>query len=249
MVMQTKKKFAIVTGASTGIGRAIAIEFAKEGAFVALVGRTQDKLLETKGMIAKIGGEAEVFIGDFANLDSLRALIQSIKQKTDRVDVLVNVAGIWHGKDEVYAGKNFEAFPQSIILDTYAVGITAPTLLAHALIPLVSKGGTIVNISGTFESGAKGWLPYYVSKRAIEDLTIGLAEELKDKGIRVNAISPSDTATEAYKKYFPQYINDAIDPQEIAKYAAYLSSEESQGIAGKVFVLKKNKKPYESFHS
>ena len=56
MVMQTKKKFAIVTGASTGIGRAIAIEFAKEGAFVALVGRTQDKLLETKGMIAKIGG-------------------------------------------------------------------------------------------------------------------------------------------------------------------------------------------------
>jgi len=100
-----------------------------------------------------------------------------------------------------------------------------------------------------FESGAKGWLPYYVSKKAIEDLTIGLAEELKDKDIQVNAISPSDTATEAYKKYFPQYIGEAIEPSEIGKYAVYLCSKEASGITGKVFILKKGKEPYEGYHT
>jgi NAD(P)-dependent dehydrogenase (short-subunit alcohol dehydrogenase family) len=244
-----KNKFAVVTGSSTGIGRAIAIELAKEGAFVALAGRSQDKLLKTKSLIVERDGQSGVFLGDFTNLDSLEALIVLIKKRTDKVDILVNVAGVWHSENEVYAGKDFESFPKQIILDTYAVGLTAPTLLAHALIPLVPKGGKILNISGTFESGARGWLPYYVSKKAIEDLTVGLAEELKDKGIQVNAISPSDTATEAYKKYFPQYISEAIDPGEVAKYAAYLCSSEANGITGKVFVMKKGKKPYEGYHT
>ena len=247
--MKMKNKFAIVTGSSTGIGRAIALELAKEGTFIALAGRTQDKLLKTKSLITENGGQAGVFLGDFTKPDSLEALVALIKQRTDKVDILVNVAGIWHGKDEVYAGKDFESFSKQVILDTYAVGLTAPTFLVHAFIPLMPKGGKIINITGTFENGAKGWLPYFVSKKGIEDLTIGLAEELKDKNIQVNAISPSDTATEAYKKYFPQYIGEAIDPSEIGKYAVFLCSEEASGITGKVFVMKKGKEPYEGYHT
>lgn len=247
--MKLQNKLAVVTGSSTGIGRAIALKLAKEGAFIVLVGRTENKLLQTKSLILESEGKAEVFLGDFSKLDSLEALIALIKQKTDTVDILVNVAGIWHGKDEVYAGKDFESFSQQVILDTYVVGLTAPTLLAHALIPLMPETGKILNISGTFESGAKGWLPYFVSKKGIEDLTIGLAEELEDKNIQVNAISPSDTATEAYLKYFPQYMDEAIDPKEIAEYAAYLCSAEANKITGKVFVLKKGQKPYEGYHS
>ena len=244
-----KNKFAIVTGSSTGIGRAIALELAKEGTFIALAGRTQDRLLKTKSLIVENGGKAGVFLGDFTKLDSLETLIALIKQKTKKVDILVNVAGIWHGKDEVYADKEFESFSKQVILDTYTVGLTAPTLLAHAFISMMPKGGKILNISGTFENGAKGWLPYYVSKKAIEDLTVGLAEELKDKKIQVNCISPSDTATEAYKKYFPQYIGEAIEPTTIAKYAVYLCSGEANGITGKVFVMKKGKEPYEGYHN
>ncbi len=247
--MKLKDKFAIVTGASTGIGRAIATELAKEGAFIALAGRAKDKLLETKSLIVRSNGKAEVFLGNFSKVDSLEALIALIKQRTDKVHILVNVAGIWHGKDEVYAGKNFESFSPQIILDTYAVGITAPTLLAHAFISLMPKGGKILNISGTFESGAKGWLPYYVSKKAVEDFTVGLAEELKEKEIQVNAISPSDTATEAYKKYFPQYIKDATNPEKIARYATYLCSDDAFNITGKVFVIEKDKEPREGYHT
>ena len=232
------QKFIIVTGASTGIGRAVAVEFAKEGAFVALVGRTKNKLLKTKSLIGGIGGKSDVFIGDFTKIDSVKALIAAIKNQTDKIDVLVNVAGIWHGRDEVYAGKDFESFPEEVVLDTYSVGLMAPTLLAHAFIPLMPTGSSIINLSGTFESGGKGWLPYYVSKRAIEDLTIGLSQELKDKGIRVNCVSPSDTATEEYKRFFPGYAKGAQSPEEVAKLFVEISQKD---ITGKVFVIKKGK--------
>lgn len=242
-----KNTFAIVTGSSTGIGQAIAIELAAQGIQIALVGRSEEKLLKTKSIIQGHGGLAEVFICDLSKVDAVRVLIKSISQQTDRIDILVNVAGIWHGADEVYAEKDFESFDLQVILDTFSVGITTPTLLSHAFIPLMKNGSKILNISGTFENGAKGWLPYYVSKRAIEDLTIGLAKELEDKNIQVNAISPSDTATDAYKKYFPQYIDDAINPLEIAKFAAQLCAEEST-VTGKVFVMKKDTKPFEGYH-
>ena len=106
----------------------------------------------------------------------------------------------------------------------------------------------IINLSGTFENGSKGWLPYYVSKRGIEDLTIALSQELKEKSIQVNCISPSDTATEAYSKFFPEYIDEAIDPIEIAKKIVELC-DENNTTTGKVIVMKKDTEPFEGFHS
>lgn len=246
--MKFQNEIAVITGASTGIGRETAIAFAKEGAKVLLVARTENKLRETKSLIENNGGEAEIYVVDLSDISSINKFIAEINKKYKIINSLCNIAGIWHGKDVVYAEKDYETFEQKVIIDTYNVGITAPSLLAHAFIPLMSKGSSIVNLSGTFQSGAKGWLAYYVSKRAIEDLTIGLSEELKDKGIRVNGISPSDVATEEYRKYFPQYIQDAIDPKEIAKFAVYLCSEEAKEITGEIFVLKKGKEPFEGFH-
>lgn len=240
-----KSQFAVVTGASTGIGRAVAITLAKKDFFVALVARRIDKLEETKKLIIDIGGKAEIFPTDLSKIESINELISKIKLAAGGVSVLVNIAGIWHGQNEVYAETDFEKFSQKIILDTYAVGLTAPTFLSHGLLPLMSKESKIINLSGTFENGAKGWLPYYVSKRAIEDLTIGLAEELKDREIKINCVSPSDVATEEYKKYFSQYAKDAVNPEEIAKFIVKILSSNQ---TGKVFVLKKGYKPFEKFH-
>lgn len=246
--MKLKNKFAVVTGASTGIGRAISIALGKEGVFISLVARTKDKLEETKRLVKLAGGEAEIFPTDLSQIDSINRFIKKIKMTSKKIDILVNVAGIWHGENKVYAERNFETFSQKVILDTFMVGTVAPTLLAHAFAPLMQKGARIINVSGTFENGAKGWLPYFISKRAIEDLTIGLSQELERKSIYVNAVSPSDTATEAYQKYFPHYIKDAISPSEIAKFVIHLCLKEADGITGKVFVLKKNQKPFEHFH-
>lgn len=246
--MKLKNRVAVVTGGSTGIGRVIATELAKEGADLILIARTYDRLKETKRLIERVGGKAEIILADLSDSRLISRLISEIKSRIKRVDILINVAGVWHGKNEVYANKKFETYPQKIILDTYSVGLIAPTLLAHGLISLMPKGGRIINISGTFENGAKGWLPYYVSKRAIEDLTVGLAEELKEKNIQVNCISPSDTATEAYKKYFPQYLEEAIDPKKIATYAVDLCSSKKARLTGQVMVVKKERDPFEGFH-
>ena len=167
--MNLKDKFVIVTGASTGIGRATAIEFGKQGAIVALVARRIGNLEKTKQLVEEAGGKAEIFQSDLSDLASLDILIKSVISKTGSIDVLVNIAGIWHGKDEAYAGKDFENFDNKIITDTFNVGTIAPSLLVHGLLPSMPDGSFIINLSGTFENGAKGWLPYYVSKRAIED--------------------------------------------------------------------------------
>lgn len=161
-------KFAVVTGASTGIGRAVAIELAKHNISVALVARTINRLKETKKLIDTDNSKSTLLPCDLTNIRSINNLVSEIKKETSHVDILVNVAGIWHGENEVYAEKNFDTFTQRVILDTFAVGTVAPTLLSHAFIPLMKQGSSIVNISGTFENGAKGWLPYYVSKRALK---------------------------------------------------------------------------------
>lgn len=238
------KKVILVTGASTGIGRATAVGFAKEGALVILIARRVNELEKTKKLVEEAGGKGIVFQVDLSNIDSINKLAKKIKKEIKRVDVLVNIAGIWHGKNEVYAGKDFEKFSTSTIIDTYSVGLLAPTLLSHALIPLMKKGSSIINLSGTFEDGAKGWLPYYVSKRGIEDLTVGLSQELKDKGINVNCVSPSDTATEEYHKFFPQYAKSAQTPESVAKFIFELSEKD---VTGKVFVIK-DAKVKKGFH-
>lgn len=240
-----KNKFAVVTGASTGIGRATAIELGRNGATVALVARNKEKLEETKNLVQEAGGTGIIFEADLSNVDSINNLIQSIKQQTNQIDILVNIAGIWHGDNEVFAGKDFETFNQKVVLDTFSVGLIAPTLLVHGLVSIMPSGSNIINLSGTFENGAKGWLPYFVSKRGIEDLTQGLAEELKDKQIKVSCISPSDTATEQYRKYFPEDAIDANSPETIANEIINLinSNQTRQFV-----VVKKNKLVEEGYH-
>lgn len=240
-----KNKFAIVTGASTGIGRATAIELGRNSATIALVARNKEKLEETKRLIEEAGGTGIVFEADLCNIDSINNLIQAIKQQTQQVDILVNIAGIWHGDNEVFAGKDFETFDQKVILDTFSVGLISPTLLVHGLVSIMPKGSSITNLSGTFENGAKGWLPYYVSKRGIEDLTQGLSEELKDKQININCISPSDTATEEYKKYFPEDAVDANSPETISKEIINLINSNQ---TGQFVVIKKNELIQKGYH-
>lgn len=221
-------KFAVVTGSSTGIGLAVVAELEKRGYEVVRVARREK-------------GE---FACDLSDVLQVNSLIQKIKAKYDHLDVLVNVAGIWHGEDEVYSGKDLEMFDQKVILDTYVVEFIAPTLLVHGLLPVMSKGSHIVNVSGTFENGAKGWVSYFVSKRAIGDLTVGLAQELEDRGIRVNCVSPSDTATEEYVKYFPEDAKDANLPESVAKLVADVCEKEE---TGKFWVIRRGQVS-EGFH-
>ena len=241
-------KNAIVTGSSTGIGKETAIEMAKTGYHVFLIARSKDKLEKTSKIISQNQGSSTIIPTDLSNLDSINNLIENILINTKTIDAIINIAGIWHDNNTVFADTSYQKFDQKVILDTYMVGFTAPSLLIHGLLPKMPNGSKVVNLSGSFENGGKGWLPYYVSKRALEDLTIGLSQELEDRNIQVNAVSPSDTATEQYAKYFPQYMDEAINPKKIALKIVELCCSTNK-ITGKVIVMKKGKKPFEGFHS
>lgn len=228
------EKIALVTGASSGLGQAISKALGGAGYQLILTARDKSKFGD--------------FAADLSDKFSMNRFIENVKKKVNKIDALVNVAGIWHGKDEVFAGKNLTEFSEKTIMDTMMVGSVAPLLLVYHLLPLMPKQSHIINISGTFESGAKGWLPYFVSKRAIEDFTVGLAQDMAEKQIQVNGISPSDMATPAYKKFFPQYFADGINPDLVANQIVKLVSSFDPKLSGKILVMKKGQKPFTAFH-
>ncbi|MEK7166448.1 MAG: SDR family oxidoreductase [Patescibacteria group bacterium] len=203
--MKSNTKFALITGASSDIGKSIAITLAQNGYNLILTSKTTGELTQAAGEVSRVSGSSEPILTiptDLTNLKEIQKLTDQVKLATPRLDVLVNVAGVYHDGSKAFYKIDYDKYSTSQVLTTMAVGLTAPMLLIHALIPLMPPGSRIMNISGTFEGGAKGWLPYYVSKKALEDLTIGLSQELKDKGILVNCISPSDTYTASYSKFF-----------------------------------------------
>jgi 3-oxoacyl-[acyl-carrier protein] reductase len=240
MLREFKDKIVVITGASTGIGRAMGVEFAKAGATVMLTSRNKTKLQETAKIIKKNGGKAEIFTADLRDIKAIQKFAKLVKSKWNRVDVIVNVAGVYHSDKKAYYKIDFINYKLDEILTTLEVGIIAPAILCHELLPMMKRNSKIVNISGTFESGAKGWLPYYVSKKALEDLTIGLCQELADKQIQVNCVSPSDTLTESYKKFFPKYATpeNCVMPEKVA-HKVMLFASESNHDTGKIVIVKR----------
>lgn len=230
---------AVVTGASTGIGREISIQLAKEGAEVILVGRRKEELEKTKDIITKSNGKAHLLIADLR--EEVVKTGNNILDKFGKIDIIVNVAGVWHDEDESYYGHCLWELPEEQIVEVMQVGILAPMLLTKSLLkPMVeAKHGKIINISGTFESGAKKWLHYYVSKKAIEEFTVGLSEELREHKIQVNAVSPSDTYTEAYAKFYPNASSDVcMDPKDIARLVLMLSMDDFDFITGQTIIAR-----------
>lgn len=236
-----KGRIAVVTGASTGIGREIARAIAVHGGLVALVGRSVSGLKKTQELIKKLGGEAKVFTADLRNQQDIRKLVSDILEEYERIDIIANVAGVWHSKDTVYYGPPLWETPEEQVNEVLDVGVRAPMLLTRALLPSMIKKqqGKILQISGTFESGASGWLHYYVSKKALENFTVGLSEELRPYKIQVNTISPSDTYTEAYREFFPDAEEEkCLSPVDVANLAIFLLSEDADHITGSCIVIR-----------
>ena len=149
MARAFKDKIVVITGASTGIGHAMGVEFAKAGATVMLTSRNKAKLEETARIIKKNGGKVEAFAADLRDIKAIQKLAKLIKSKWNRVDVIVNVAGIYHSDKKAYYNINFQDYKLDEVLATLEVGITAPTILCHELLPMMKKNSKIVNMSGT----------------------------------------------------------------------------------------------------
>jgi short-subunit dehydrogenase len=180
----------LITGASRGIGRAIAEKLAGPDVVLLLHGRDQKALEETAASAKLNGARCELLICDLSKPALIEKLITQVNSAP--LDVLVNNAGVGLAKplDEITLDEwNF----------TVAVNITAPFLLCKGLVPRMSSGASIVNIlSGAARIGFPGWASYCMSKFALDGFSKALREELRPRGIRVINIYPGATDTDIW---------------------------------------------------
>ncbi len=241
--MNTGKRIAIVTGASRGIGRAIALEFAKQGAFVVInYNGSREKAAQVKEEIINQGGEAEIFQCNVADFTACGAFIKEIMKTYGRIDVLVNNAGIT--KDGLLMAMSEEDFGS--VLDTNLVG-TFNCIRHVARQMLKQRSGRIINMASVVGIGGNpGQANYAASKAGVIGLTKTAAKELASRGITVNAIAPgfirtdmtdvlSDKVKEETLKNIP--MGKFGEPEDVAKAAAFLASSEAGYITGQVLCV------------
>lgn len=233
-------KVALVTGASRGIGKAIACKLAREGAKVIInYNGSKEKAEAVKSEIEAAGGQAEVYQCDVSDYVACETLIQTVVKEEGSLDILVNNAGIT--KDGLLMKMSEEDFDK--VLDTNLKGAFNTIRFASRQM-LKQKSGRIINMSSVVGvSGNAGQANYAASKAGVIGLTKAAARELASRGITVNAIAPgfietdmtdvlSDKVKEASEAQIP--LGHFGKPEDVAAAAAFLASEEARYITGQV---------------
>jgi NAD(P)-dependent dehydrogenase (short-subunit alcohol dehydrogenase family) len=233
-------KVALVTGATRGIGEAIALMLADRGAHVLVSGRDRQRGERVVTDIRGAGGSADFLGADLADAQSCKALAAEAVSATGSVDILINNAAIGvFGSTATIAESDFD--------NCYAINVKAPFYLVGALAPaMAARGeGVIVNVSTMVASfGTAGSAVYASSKAALNHLTKCWAAEYGPQGVRVNAVAPGPTLTDNAIAQFSQDglvsmmrqapARRAADPGEIASAAVFLASEEASFIHGAI---------------
>jgi NAD(P)-dependent dehydrogenase (short-subunit alcohol dehydrogenase family) len=212
--MRLDGKIAVITGASRGIGAAVAKAAAREGARVALVARDTAKLTEVQREIQKSKGEARIFPTDLLDERAVERLAADVEKAWGGIDILFNNAGIYNltGKGKHVRGLLWE-IPKDEWHAVFDIKFTSVIYLCRAFIPgMIAKkqGGKIVNNTGDFRSAYRTG-HYYLGTMALEHLTINLAEDLKEFNIQVNAVSPGLTAVDSIVNMLAEPALD-VDP-------------------------------------
>lgn len=238
--MKLEGKVALVTGASRGIGRAIAEELAAEGATVAInYNGSREAAEEVAAKIQENGGKASVFQCSVADPQAVEAMMKQIVSEYGRLDILVNNAGIT--RDNLILKMKEEEFEE--VLDTNLKGVFHTS--KHAARQMLrQKAGSIVNISSiSGVMGNAGQTNYAAAKAGVIGFTKSLARELASREIRVNAVAPgfietdmteklSESAAEAGKGQIP--FGRFGKAREVAKAVCFLASEDASYITGQV---------------
>jgi NAD(P)-dependent dehydrogenase (short-subunit alcohol dehydrogenase family) len=224
-------KVAMITGASQGLGRALALAYAKEGAQIVINSRQRESIGPVAEEAESMGAEVLALAADVARSSDVERLVGAATQRFGRVDVLVNNAGVLGPRVAI---AEYPEDEWRLVVDT---NLTGPFLVSKAVIAHMPEGGSIVNVvSGVSVEGRSGWGAYSVSKFGVEGLTQILAAELKERGIRVNAVDPGGMRTEMRAAAYPEEDPmTRITPEENTGVFLYLASEASKGVTGERF--------------
>lgn len=204
-------KVAVVTGASRGVGRRIAIRLARNGARIALLARGRAGLEETQRLIEQQGGQGVVLVADLARAEAVEEARDSIERQLGTVSILVNAAGIF-GPIDLVKDTDPHAWIETIMINTIAPYLTCRAFVAGML---VQAWGRIVNVTSAAALHEPGPInsAYGTSKAALNQFTRHLAAELKGTGVTANVIHPGDVKTEmwAYIKEASQRLGTVAD--------------------------------------
>lgn len=246
-------KNALVTGANKGIGRAIALRLAAEGARVVVCARKQAGAEGVAAEIAKAGGDAQVVVLDVTDAASVATGVERAARPDRRIDVLVNNAGVGGPSPLDGDARSDEAW--RVILD---VNLTGTWRVLRAALPFLSPGGRVVNLSSvTGRFGVAGMAAYTTSKHGVIGLTRALALELAPKKITVNAVCPGWVDTEMGRsgiarmakglgKTFDETfafvgkmapLGEVLTPDEIGGLVVYLASDDARNVTGQAIVI------------
>ncbi len=252
-------RVAIITGGSKGIGREIALSYARAGCRIVLVARDEKELRETAAFIQEeTGAEALFFAVDITQKAPLEAMVHAVTTRFQRIDILVNAAAI------VGPIGPFETCDEAEWEKTISVNVLGTYVATRSVVPamIARRWGTIINFAGGGAFGARErFSAYSVSKAAVVRLTDAAAKELGDHGITVNGISPGQVNTEMFETMvaagrekvgeagwveFEQRKQTGGDPiGEVARFALFLTSEEGRKITGRVMSVQWD--PWEHF--
>ncbi len=230
--LKLTNKVAVISGASRGIGRALAKRFASEGAVVCMCARHVDQLRTVSLEIMSSGGKSFFEQTDISDEGQVHDFLALSSSNFGPIDILVNNAGIL-GPRVPLSGYLSQEWTK--VLSVNLNGLFYMT--KNALPFFAPAGGSIINVSSPVGKIAKpNWGAYGVSKFATEGFSQALAEELRSKSIRVNSVNPGAVATEMRHQAYPQEDQrDLRKPEEILDVFIYLASDESKHITGKSF--------------
>lgn len=224
-------KVALVTGASQGLGRALALAYAEEGAKIVINSRNESSIKPVAEEAEGKGAEVLALAADVSDGGDVQRLVNAAVERFGRIDVLVNNAGVLGPRVTI------EEFPEDEWRKVIDANLTGPYLVSKAVIPHMPEGASIINVvSGVSVEGRAEWGAYSVSKFGIEGLTQILAAELEERGIRANAVDPGGMRTEMRASAYPEEDpSTRITPEENTDVFLYLASDESKEVTGERF--------------
>jgi NAD(P)-dependent dehydrogenase (short-subunit alcohol dehydrogenase family) len=225
-----RDKVTLVTGASRGIGRAVAAAYAREGARVFLCARHPQNLDRAIHEIAAAGGEIAGCPGDVGSAEDVQRIVGAATDRFGGIDVLVNNASILGPRVDIVD------FPVAAWQEVIRANLTGIFLLTREVLPIMlnKRSGSIINVtSGVGRTGKARWGAYAVSKAGIENLTQILADELKGSGVRVNAVNPAATRTEMRASAYPQEDPQTLPtPEQVVPIFVDLASDDTVAVSG-----------------
>ncbi len=239
-----KDKVALVTGASRGLGQAMAVALAQAGCHVGLNARSADSLKETANAIQGLGRKVFLAAGDVSDEEQVKQFVKGTYDHFGRIDILLNNAGVWEG-------TYFLRLPKEDWDKVVDVNLTGAYLVTKAVgrVMLKQRSGKIINMASVLGiRGSPQALAYCAAKAGVIQMTRVMAIELGPAGIQVNCIAPGLFATDMTKKYTES--KEAIQgylskiplrrygqPQELAGPAVFLASKASDHITGQTIVI------------